>query len=96
MEKKRFLPIGTVVTLNGGVKSLMITGYFPISDGKEEAEFDYIGCLFPEGIISSDETLAFDHDQIKEIHFTGYTNEKSKELMELLEKIGSEVKTNRR
>ena len=50
MEKK-LLPIGTVVYLKDGKKPLMIIGFCAMSDSKV---FDYSGCLYPEGVISSD------------------------------------------
>ena len=35
----------------------------------------YCGCVFPEGVLRSDVTCVFDHEQIKEICFSGFKND---------------------
>ncbi len=67
--KEKYLPIGTVVTLNGGTKRVMIIGYCPMTG--ENKVFDYSACTYPEGIVTVDKTLAFNHDQISKIDFMG-------------------------
>ena len=71
---ERFLPVGTVVVLKGGLKTAAITGFCSIEAGKDKM-WDYSGCLFPEGFLSSNQTLLFDHDQIETIHHMGLVNE---------------------
>lgn len=85
--KERFLPIGSIVLLNGGTKELMITGYCITKkqEGKENTDmYDYGACTYPEGIMNSELTYAFNHNQIREILFEGYTTEKSKDMSRLL------------
>lgn len=68
--KDKYLPLGTVCMLKGGTKALMIIGYCPQAVGNSETEekmYDYVACLYPEGIISSDQNLVFNHDQIDHI-----------------------------
>lgn len=95
MEKEeRFLPIGTVVLLKGGRRELMITSYCIIPNGevydksgKIDATgkmFDYGACFYPEGMITSDQLFAFDHEQIDRICFKGYVTDKQKEISRLL------------
>jgi len=67
------LPIGSVVKLKKSEKLFMIIGYFGKSGNKES---DYIGCLFPDGILSLKKVVFFDHIEIKQIYFLGYKNEK--------------------
>ncbi len=74
----RFLPVGSVVLLEGGTKELMITGFCPIVE--ENKVFDYCGCLYPEGIISSDQNCVFNNNQIKEILYLGFISDKEKEF----------------
>ncbi len=76
MEKK-FLPIGSVVLLKDGTKKVMVTGFCPIPRGQTEM-YDYVGCLYPEGVIESDKNLVFNHDQINEIVFSGYVDDEEK------------------
>ena len=95
MEKdERFLPIGTVVLLKGGKRELMINSYCITPNGevydksgKVDAAgkmFDYGACLYPEGMITSDQLFAFNHDQIDRICFKGYETDSQKDLSKIL------------
>ena len=85
MEKReKYLPIGSVVLLEGDTKRLMITGFCSSVDDDEQKEYDYSGCLYPEGLISLDEIYLFDHDQIGQINFIGYESEEEQEFKKIL------------
>lgn len=94
MNKEKYLPIGSVVLLKNAKKRIMITGF--AAKGKETGNkvFDYVGCLFPEGVISSDKNLLFNHDQIDKLYYIGYSDNDEKEfkqkLKDYLEKNGIE------
>lgn len=78
---EKFLPLGTVVMLKGASKRLMITGFCTMA--AEEAEgvmYDYSGCMYPEGIISSDQTALFNHDQIEKIYHMGLVDQEEKDF----------------
>ena len=75
---KRFLPIGSVVLLKGGQKNLMITGFCLKTPETGDQLFDYCGCLYPEGIINTDENALFNHDQINQVLAMGFSNEEEK------------------
>ena len=83
MEAK-FLPIGSVVLLKGAKKKLMIMGYAQIDLEKNDKIYDYCGCLFPEGMISSDKIFVFNHNDIEQVEFKGYMNEEQKSFNERL------------
>ncbi len=85
--KKDFLPIGTVVLLKNATKKIMITGYLPKTKGKPDEIFDYSACLFPEGIVSSNQTAVFNTDQIAEIIQTGYSNDETEKFVAALNQI---------
>ena len=87
MKYEKYLPIGTVVLLKGGTKKVMITGFCSITESDKNKTYDYSGCLYPEGFLSSNQTLLFDHSQIDKIYFVGYQNEEEKELKEKLKKV---------
>ena len=72
--KKEYLPIGSVVLLKGAKQKLMITGFYIKAEGVDTI-FDYSGCLYPEGIISSQENGVFNHDQIEQVFFRGYQDD---------------------
>ena len=84
MDTTDFLPIGSVVLLNEGTKKLMITAFCTVPEDSPEEVYDYCGCLFPEGVISSDEIYVFDHDQIQDILFIGYEDDEQKAFHETL------------
>ena len=84
---EKYLPIGTVVMLQNGKKELMITGYLVSENGNQNEVYDYSGCLYPEGIISSDQNAVFNHNQIQEILFTGFDGSKFQEFKDKLKTI---------
>ena len=77
----KYLPIGTVVLLRDGKKRLMITGFCAVTKEKKDVVYDYIGCLYPEGVISSEQTAVFNHDQIAKIYAFGYSDDEQKEFI---------------
>ena len=72
------LPIGSVVTLKGGEKKVMIIGIcqFQAVAGEEKPRiWDYVGCPFPEGYLGPDKTYLFNNEQIDKIYAVGYQDE---------------------
>lgn len=86
MEEK-FLPIGTVVMLKNASKRLMISGFCAIDGGNPNKIWDYSGCLYPEGFLSSTKTCLFDHNQIEKIYYIGLIDEEEKEFKQKLNKL---------
>ena len=81
------MPIGTVVMLKGGTKRVMVTG-FCVMDGEDETNiWDYSGCLYPEGILSSTQTALFNHDQIEQVYHMGLIDEEEKSFKEKLKNL---------
>lgn len=78
------LPIGSVVLLKNGVKTLMIYGrkQLDVETGKT---FDYLGCLYPEGNISEDMNFLFNGENIEKVLFKGYENEEELSVRKLLD-----------
>lgn len=79
MERgEKFLPIGTVVMLQGGSKRVMISGFCAV-ENLESVEnkkiWDYSGCMYPEGFLDSSTTCLFDHDQIQEVYHLGLADD---------------------
>lgn len=99
----KYLPIGTVVMLKGGTKRLMIAGFCAIESEKPEENeemkiWDYSGCLYPEGLLQSNQVCLFDHEQIKEIYHLGLStdeDEEEKVFKDNLSKIIEEVNINK-
>jgi len=86
MEFEKYLPIGTVVLLKGGRKRVVIVGFLVISKENNKM-YDYGAVLYPEGFISSDRTILFNHDQIDKVYYVGLEDDEHKGFMNLLRKI---------
>ena len=89
--REKYLPIGTVVLLKGGKKRAMITGFCSVAQENQEKIYDYSGCVYPEGYLSSNQVCLFDHDQIDRIFFLGYEDEEEKAFKEKLNTIVSTI-----
>ena len=91
-----FLPVGSVVLLKSGKKPISIIGYKMSSldnkylmNGHETTSnkvYDYCAVLYPEGLISSDNFILFDKENIETVIFKGYESDDCKELFDFLSK----------
>ena len=68
---KDLLPIGSVVKLNEGERDVMIIGRIVVPEGSDKI-FDYVGCVYPEGVSSSDDMVFFSRENITTLYFVGY------------------------
>lgn len=87
MEEKKyekFLPLGSIVLLKNATKKLMITGFCAVPNDNKDVMYDYSGCLYPEGVISTEQVALFNHDQIKTIYAIGYSDDEEKQFKEKL------------
>lgn len=87
MNYEKYLPIGTVVLLKGGKKRVMITGFCTVSEEDKSKVYDYSGCLYPEGFISSNQTLLFNHEQIEKIFHFGLVDDEEKTFKQRLNEM---------
>lgn len=94
MELKKYLPIGTVVMLKGGTKRVMIVGFCPVAENEKNTVWDYSGCLYPEGVISSTESCLFNHNQIENIYHLGLIDEEEKIFKDRLSVAVNELTEN--
>lgn len=83
----KYLPVGTVVLLQNGTKRVMINGFCTMDASKPDKVYDYSGVLFPEGSLSSDQTLLFDHNQIVRIDHIGLEDQEEKDFKAKLVQI---------
>ena len=93
--KEKYLPIGTVVLLKGGKKRAMITGFCSVAQENQQKIYDYSGCVYPEGYLSSNQVCLFDHDQIEKIFFEGFVDEEEIQFKEKLNRIVSNLEKER-
>lgn len=102
MKENKFLPIGTIVKVKDSKELFMITSYcvFPtgteLKSSKEIAPkrkmYEYGGCFYPQGILSSDIALAWNHGDITEVVHKGYVNDDYNEFNEILNKNYDQAK----
>lgn len=84
MEVSRLFPIGTVVTLKGGGKRIMIIGIKQINS-ETNTEYDYIAVPYPEGNIGGDKYVLFNQSDIDELFFIGYNDIERQNFLDKLE-----------
>ena len=90
----KYLPVGSVVLLENGTKRVMINGFCSMDAENTEKMYDYSGVLYPEGSLSSDQVLLFDHSQIVKIYHIGLEDEEEKEFKaNLLKALAEEEAT---
>ncbi|MBR1416812.1 MAG: DUF4176 domain-containing protein [Bacilli bacterium] len=86
-DTSKLLPIGSVVLLDGGEKKVMVTGFYSVPAEDQNKVYDYSGCLFPEGVISSEQNLLFDHKQIVKVFYMGYKDDEEKSFKQKLGEV---------
>lgn len=90
--KEKYLPIGTVVMLKNGKKRVMIIGFCAVAEQNKEKIYDYSGCLYPEGLLSSEQVALFDHEQIEQVYHMGLENdEEERSFKEKLKELENNV-----
>ncbi len=82
MEKinEKYLPIGTVVLLEGAKKRVMITGFCAIEKNNPNKVWDYSGCIYPEGFLNSNQTCLFNHSKIEKISYLGLADDEEEKM----------------
>ena len=93
--KEKFLPLGTVCMLKNGTHPVMIIGYVPIPTNNNQTEmYDYTACMYPEGLLSTEQMLVFNHDQINNIIDMGFENQDSIDFRNKVKTLLNETKPN--
>lgn len=82
---KQYLPIGSVVLLHGMDHRVMIFGRKQHSKSSDK-EYDYVGCLFPEGIQNSDHVQLFNESDIQIVFSIGYQDIEEFRLRDIISK----------
>ena len=78
-----YLPIGSVVTLQGWSQPIMIFGRKQINED-HNTRWDYVACLYPEGNIGDTYNVFFDTEDIQDVLFAGYQTKIDLEMQKLL------------
>lgn len=79
----KYLPLGSVVLLEGGQKRVMVYGRR--QQHVETGEmWDYVACLYPEGNLDDEHTYLFNHGQVERVFFLGFQDEEELSFTEAL------------
>ncbi len=84
---KTYLPIGTVVLLKNGEKKVMIYGRRQHRVTELDNEYDYIACLYPEGNIDENYMYLFNHEDIEQVVYRGYSDAEEEAFLNELNKM---------
>lgn len=93
MDTKKYLPLGSVVLLKNATHQISIIGFCLVDKEKGNRQYDYVGVFYPEGFLTKDSILCFDHDDIDKIFSVGYSDEKEKEFKKSLEENVKKITT---
>lgn len=96
MEKVDFLPLGTIVVLNGSIKKVMIAQravYVPTNEDKADSKyFEYGAVLYPEGLVDG-QLVYFNSEDVYKIIALGYTDADDELLVEEINEALEKVET---
>ncbi len=87
----KYLPVGSVVLLKEATRPVIIIGYTVVEDGSNQV-WDYLGCVYPIGVVGRDKNLLFQKEQIDKVIFTGYSDEEGKKFLDNLDKTIENMK----
>lgn len=90
---RELLPIGTVVTLTGSEKPMMICGFCPTGPARPGYVYDYSGFPYPEGYMDTLKIYQFDGEQIEKVLALGYQDRETFGYMNKLQQKIDEIKT---
>ena len=81
----KWLPIGSIVKLKNIKKAVMVYGRDQIQK-KKKKNFDYVSVPYPEGNITEEFNLFFNHNMIEEVLFEGFINDEEIMMQKKLNK----------
>ena len=83
----KYLPLGTVCTLKGKNKKVMIIGYYSVEYKGNLIIKDYRGCCYPEGLLLPEQLCSFNHVDIEKVDFLGFESDEQKKFKNLLNRL---------
>ena len=86
MSETKYLPLGSIVLLKGGVqKMIIISRAINVRNSGKTFFFDYGAVPYPEGLIS-DKMAYLNHDSISKVVFEGYHDEDDANMIENIQR----------
>lgn len=87
---KNLLPAGSVVLLKNATKKVMIIGVLQIK-ADEHKMYDYLAVPYPEGYLGDGKNFLFNHEDILDVVFQGYSNPEHQAFLKLMEAVYDKV-----
>lgn len=87
----KWLPIGSVVHVDGVNRLLMIAGTMQMDQGTGRL-WDYMGYPYPEGNMNPDQNLMFNKESVDGVYFLGYQPLEGLNFLEMLEQNEEEFR----
>ncbi len=94
MNQEEYLPVGSVVLLKEAERPVVVIGYSVIEENSQEV-WDYLGCAYPVGVLSSDKNLLFQKNQIEKVYYRGYCDQECQQFLDLLKQDMEKVRHGR-
>ena len=84
MNNDVFLPIGSVINVDGIKKPVIVVGY-----GLKDAQnvYKYIGFAYPECYLPNGKGIMFNQNRITNILFMGYKNEDYTKISNIVNRV---------
>ena len=88
-----YLPVVSVVLLEGGKKKTIIMGILQMDAETPERVYDYLGVPYPEGYLGQGSSYLFDHSDIAQLVYCGYNDAERQGFMQSIDALCQSVKT---
>ena len=90
MKSINYLPLGSIVQLEGGTQKLLIVARgLNLNRGGKTYYFDYGGVMYPQGL-TGDQLAYFNHDAVRALNFIGCNDEDNQVLVDALNRYVEE------
>lgn len=87
---EQLLPVGSIVRLKRLPEHrFMIMGYLQEIEGKV---YDYLGTVYPTGLLDDKSCFGFQTDEIEDLEFMGYLDEDGKAFTVMIPKMMAAVR----
>jgi hypothetical protein len=84
----KYLPLGSILKIKNVDAKIMIMGFCPGSIVDGEAKFfDYSGCSYPIGVLTSSINFCFNHDDIVNVLFVPEVDQEFKDWNKYLNNL---------
>ncbi|MDE6469858.1 MAG: DUF4176 domain-containing protein [Eubacterium sp.] len=84
LETIDWLPLGTVVSVDDSGQKIMIVGRNQRDAYNPNVSYEYSAVFYPQGLMNPEENMLLNLNQVKQIHYLGYSDNQNKQFEEFL------------